>query len=185
MTLLTAFSFFLYSPFKSNNMKKFLFLFVFAFSLLSSCTSDKTTTYYLIRHAEKDRTDKFNRNPNLNFKGERRAQKWSTYFDKINLEAVYSTKYNRTIQTATPTSQEKKIEIQFYNPTKLYDSIFQQETIGKIVLVVGHSNTTPDFVNTILGEKKYENMDDHDNTSLFIVTVSGDTKTSKIEKVEL
>ena len=85
-------------------MKKYLFLFIFAFSLLSSCTSDETTTYYLIRHAEKDRTDNTNRNPHLNPEGEKRAQNWSTYFKDIKLDAVYSTNYNRTIQTATPTA---------------------------------------------------------------------------------
>ena len=65
----------------------------------------------------------------------------------------------------------------------MYDSIFRSETKGKTVLVVGHSNTTPVFANKILGEKKYENMDDNDNASLFIVTISGDNKTSKVEKV--
>lgn len=164
-------------------MKKFLLLFVFTFSLLISCTSEKTTTYYLIRHAEKDRTDKTNSNPNLNFEGEKRAQNWATYFKEIKLDAVYSTKYNRTIQTATPTSQEKKLEIQHYNPNKMYDSVFVNNTIGKSVLVVGHSNTTPVFVNTILGKKKYNNMDDNDNASLYIVTIKGDKKTSIIEKV--
>ncbi|ARV14044.1 SixA phosphatase family protein [Polaribacter sp. SA4-12] len=162
-------------------MKKFIFLFVFAFSFLSSCTSDETTTYYLIRHSEKDRTDKTNRNPNLNEKGQERARKWAVYFKNIDLDAVYSTKYNRTKQTAKPTAESKKLEILSYNPSNLYDSIFQSETKGKTVLVIGHSNTTPAFVNKILGEKKYENMDDHNNASLYIVTINGDKKTSIIE----
>ena len=46
-------------------------------------------------------------------------------------------------------------------------------TQGKTVLVVGHSNTTPQFVNKIIGEEKYPNMDDTDNGSLYIVTVVG------------
>ena len=167
-------------------MKKFLFLFVFAFSLLSSCTSEEsnTTTYYLIRHAEKDRTDEKDRNPNLNEKGLERAKKWAQYFKKIDLDAVYSTNYNRTQQTATPTAKDKKLEILNYSPRKMYDSIFQQNTKGKTVLVVGHSNTTPAFTNKILGEKKYGNINDRDNASLFIVTISGDKTTSKVEKVE-
>ena len=164
-------------------MKKYFFLFLFAFSLFS-CTSDETTTYYLIRHAEKDRTDKTNRNPNLNDKGLERAKKWAEYFKNIDLDAVYSTKYNRTMQTATPTAENKKLEIINYNPRKMYDSIFQQNTKGKTVLVVGHSNTTPVFANKILGKKKYEWMKDNDNASLFIVTITEDKKTSKIEKVE-
>lgn len=164
-------------------MKKYILLFVFAIPFLSACTSDETTTYYLIRHAEKDRTDKTNRNPDLNEKGLKRAKKWAEHFKNIDLNAVYSTKYNRTMQTATPTAESKNLEILNYDPRKMYDSIFQADTKGKTVLVVGHSNTTPVFANKILGEKKYENMDDNDNASLYIVTVSGDKKTSKIEKV--
>jgi broad specificity phosphatase PhoE len=88
-------------------MTKYVFLFIFTFSLFSACNSDESTTYYLIRHAEKDRTDKTNRNPNLNEKGIKRSDKWATYFKKIDLDAVYSTIYNRTMQTAKPTSDSK------------------------------------------------------------------------------
>lgn len=160
---------------------KILLLLIF----ISSCSTKETetTTYYLIRHAEKDRTDKTNKNPNLNEKGLERAKKWEDYFSKIDLDAVYSTNYNRTMQTATPTAKSKNLEIINYNPREMYDSVFQTNTKGKIVLVVGHSNTTPVFANKILGERKYEWMNDNDNFSLFIVTVKGSTKTSKIEKV--
>ncbi|WP_439127780.1 SixA phosphatase family protein [Polaribacter sp.] len=165
-------------------MKKFLFVSVFMFSMLTACSSEETTTYYLIRHAEKDRTDKTNRNPNLNEKGLKRAKKWATYFKNIDLDAVYSTNYNRTQQTAKPTAESKRLEVLSYNPRKMYDSIFKANTTGKTVLVVGHSNTTPVFANKILGEKKYKNMDDNDNASLYVVTISGDKKTSKIKKVD-
>ncbi|MDX6745888.1 phosphoglycerate mutase family protein [Polaribacter sp. PL03] len=164
-------------------MKKYFFLFVFAFSLLSSCTSEETTTYYLIRHAEKDRSDKTNRNPDLNKNGQERAKKWAERFKNVQFDAIYSTKYNRTMQTATPTAESKGLEILNYNPSKMYDSIFKIDTKGKTILVVGHSNTTPVFANKILGEKKYENMDDHNNASLYIVTISKDKKTSSIETV--
>lgn len=164
-------------------MKKYFLLLIFTFSFLISCTSDETTTYYLIRHAEKDRTDKANKNPNLNFEGEKRAQKWSEYFKEIDLDAVYSTDFNRTIQTATPTAKVQKLEIQRYEPSEMYDSIFQQTTLGKTVLVVGHSNTTPLFANKILGENKFEFMDDNDNASLYIITISGNETSSKIEIV--
>jgi broad specificity phosphatase PhoE len=164
-------------------MTKYFFLFIFAFSILSSCSSYKTTTYYLIRHAEKDRTDKTNRNPNLNEKGIERSKKWAIYFNNINIDAVYSTNYNRTQQTAKPTAESKSLKILSYDPRKMYDSIFQTNTKGKTVLIVGHSNTTPVFVNKILGEKKYEWMKDDDNSSLFIVTISGNKKESKIKKI--
>lgn len=166
-------------------MKSFFLKAVFLFFFFVSCTpKGEVTTYYLIRHAEKDRTDTANKNPSLNFKGEQRAQNWAEYFKDIPLDAVYSTKYYRTIETATPTAKTKNLEVVFYDPRNMYDSIFQKDTKGKSVLVVGHSNTTPVFVNKILGENKYEFMADNDNSSLYIVTIKGDEKTSKIEKIE-
>lgn len=165
-------------------MKKILLLLVFVFSSLISCTQEETTTYYLIRHAEKDRTDKTNENPNLNEKGSERAKKWAEYFKDIDFDAVYSTNYNRTMQTALPTAESNKLNIKNYEPKKMYDVLFKSATQGKTVLVVGHSNTTPVFANKILGEKKYKNMDDKDNSSLYIVTMTGNKKTSRIKKVE-
>ena len=163
-------------------MKKFL-LIIFVFTLFIACTSDKTTTYYLIRHAEKDRTNTTNKNPSLNSDGLIRAEKWAKNFENIKLDGVYSTDYNRTQQTAATTAKSKGLIVQSYNPSKMYDSIFKKNTKGKTVLVVGHSNTTPVFANTILGQKKYKNMADNDNASLYIVTVVNDKKSSEIKKV--
>lgn len=166
-------------------MKKLLFLATLAFTLLSSCGEKETKTiYYLIRHAEKERTDKTNRNPNLNKKGLERAKKWATYFTHIELDAIYSTNYNRTLQTATPTAKSKKLEIIKYNPKKMYNAVFQKETKGKTVLVVGHSNTTPAFANAILGEKKYTNIDDNDNSKLFIITLEDKEISSEVKSID-
>ena len=162
-------------------MKKFLLLAVF--SLFSACNSEEMTTYYLIRHAEKDRTNKANRDPNLNKKGQERVKIWTNYFENIDLDAVYSTEYKRTMQTAKTIAGNKGLDIQNYDPLKMYDAVFQKETKEKKVLIVGHSNTTPSFVNKILGEKKYKNMNDRDNSTLYIVTIKGDEKTSIIEIV--
>ena len=162
-------------------MKKFLLLIVF--SLLNACNSEEMTTYYLIRHAEKDRTNKANRDPNLNKKGQERVKIWTNYFENIDLDAVYSTEYKRTMQTAKTIAENKSLEIQNYDPLKMYDAFFQKETKEKKVLIVGHSNTTPSFVNKILGEKKYKNMTDRDNSTLYIVTIKGGKKTSIIEIV--
>lgn len=165
-------------------MKKSFLLTVLTFTLFISCTADKTTTYYLIRHSEKDRTNPTDRNPNLNIAGEKRAQNWAEYFKGTPIDAVYSTNYNRTIQTATPTAFSNNLKVDTYDPSNMYDSIFQKNTKGKRVLIVGHSNTTPVFANKILGENKYENMADDDNATLFIVTIKGDEIRSTTKKVE-
>lgn len=131
----------------------------------------EVTTYYFIRHAEKERTDVTNENPNLTEKGQQRAENWSAVFKNVDFDLVYSTNYNRTIQTAIPTSESKNLEIQFYNPKELYSEDFKLKTKNKTVLVVGHSDTTPLFVNTILGTKKYIDIDDNNNSNLYIITI--------------
>ena len=153
------------------------------FFISCSNSNNEVTTYYLIRHAEKDRTDATNKNPHLNNEGLKRAQNWASYFENIHLDDVYSTNYFRTIETGFPTANNKNLEIKFYDSKNMYDSIFQNKTKGKSVLIVGHSNTTPFFANTILKENKYEAMNDRDNSSLYIVKLSGSNKKSRIEKV--
>ncbi|GAA4319619.1 hypothetical protein GCM10023115_46190 [Pontixanthobacter gangjinensis] len=135
------------------------------------------STYYLIRHAEKDRSDSSNRNSDLTRKGLERAKKWAEVFKDIDFDAVYSTDYKRTMQTAQPTADLNKLEIIKYDPKNLFDEAFEKSTAGKTVLVVGHSNTTPQFANAILAEKKYEDIDDKENGALFIVQVFADGST--------
>jgi broad specificity phosphatase PhoE len=165
-------------------MKTHTLLLIFVLTAILSCTTEETTTYYLIRHAEKVRTDATNRNPNLNETGKERATNWGTYFKNIDLDAVYTTDYNRTQQTASPTAKNKNLPIQKYDPRKMYTEDFAVATKGKTVLIVGHSNTTPVFVNKILGEEKYENMNDTDNASVYIVMITGNKKTSTIKIVD-
>ena len=166
-------------------MKKYIFLFAFALSILASCAPEEsTTTYYLIRHAEKDRTDAKNRNPDLNATGIARAKRWAAYFKDVDLNLVFSTNYNRTLQTAKPTAESKELETYTYNPRVMYSDAFKLATKGKKVLVVGHSNTTNAFANAILGEKKYEQIADDNNSNLYIVTVTKGTATSELLKIE-
>jgi len=137
-----------------------------------SKSNEKTTTYYFIRHAEKDRSDKTNKDPNLIQKGVLRAAKWSFVLENIEFDAVYSTNYNRTKQTAQPTAEKKGVEVTIYDPRQLFSEEFANNTLGKTILVVGHSNTTPAFVNAVLGTKKYDSIDDNNNANLYIVTIS-------------
>jgi len=159
-------------------MKKILFLGLFLSSILSY--AQETTTYYLIRHAEKDRTDAKNRDPLLNPKGLKRADHWAQVLGAVKFDLVYSTNYNRTKQTATPTARANNLELLFYNPSKMYDASFVEKTKGKNVLIVGHSNTTPAFVNKILGENKYQDIDDNNNNNLYIVTVTKESTASTV-----
>lgn len=127
------------------------------------------STFYFIRHAEKDRTDPENKDPELNQDGLGRAIQWAEVFDPVALDAIYSTNYERTSMTAAPTSVKKDLDITYYDPSTLDMQVFSDEHAGQNVLVVGHSNTTPQLVNKVLGIEKYNDMDDSDNSSLFVV----------------
>lgn len=159
-------------------MKKIIF--ILALSLLSTISFAQeekkekepvVTTYYFIRHAEKQRQNPDNKDPRLTFEGYKRAENWKKVFKYVPLNAVYSTNYNRTKETAEPTAESKGLPILVYDPSKMYTESFQFNTQGKNVLIVGHSNTTPAFVNKVIGENKYKSMDDNNNSSLYIVTV--------------
>jgi phosphohistidine phosphatase SixA len=163
-------------------MKKIILLILILSTTLTSCLQTKeeqskteTSTYYFIRHAEKDRSDASNNNPHLIEKGKQRAEHWKDVLKNIKFDAVYSTDYHRTIETAQPTALKNNVEITFYNPKEINIHEFLNNTIGQSVLVVGHSNSTPEFVNKLLGKEKYEHIDDSNNANLYIVTVFGDT----------
>jgi len=168
---------------------KQIFLLSLVFILSFSCKSDKkegsnlsteTTVYYLIRHAEKDRSINSD-DPELTDLGIERANNWAAHFKSIELDYIYSTDYKRTQQTALPTAIDKKLVIQSYDPKNLNDEIFKGKTKGKKVLIVGHSNTTPAFVNAILGKQEYQQIDDDDNGKLFIVTIQNEEVSVEIK----
>ena len=165
-------------------MNKFLIFFLVVFlSIQVNAQESNKTTYYLIRHAEKLRTDKTNRNPELAEKGINRAENWNTVFKNVKFDFVYATNYNRTIQTATPTAKNNKLEVKKYDPRDLYNNNFKSVTKGKTVLIVGHSNTTPLFVNKIIGFDKYPAIDDHNNSNLYIITIIEDTISDVLLKI--
>jgi len=163
-------------------MKKLILTFTF-FSLTLISYSQEVTTYYFIRHAEKLRIDKTDKNPNLNFNGYKRAEAWRNVFSNIPFDAIYSTDYNRTKLTAKPIANSKNLPILLYNPKTMYSEAFQNNTKGKTVLVVGHSNTTNVFVNKILGIEKYDEINDNNNSNLYIVTISNGKSSSILLKI--
>lgn len=147
-------------------------------------TEEKTTTYYLIRHAEKDQSDKTNRDPHLTEEGLKRAENWSNVLKDVKFDMVYSTNYHRTKETAAPTAKANSVEVTFYDPRNMNPKEFKDVTKGKTVLIVGHSNTTPMFSNALVGEKKYDQISEDNNSNLYIVTITKDSKTSTLLKID-
>ncbi len=159
-------------------MKQFLLILLILFSV--DLVGQDCTEIYLIRHAEKNRSDIKNRNPELNDLGKKRALKWVEVFKNIELNKIYSTNYNRTIQTVTPISKENNIDISIYSPSKINYKNFVSNNNGSKVLVVGHSNTIPFFVNGLINKEFYQQIDDLNNANLYKVSICNDNITHSL-----
>ena len=154
-------------------------LLILLFSV-SPSFGQEVTTYYLIRHAEKEVSDKSNRDPHLTEIGKERAQVWKEIFKEVAFDKIYSTSYHRTLETARPTAEDHQLSIENYDPKNLYSSDFKEATFGKTVLVVGHSNTTPDLANMILNKKTYNNIEERTYGNLYILQCIGDIVSAQL-----
>ncbi len=141
---------------------------------LFSCTS---TTYFIVRHAEKDSSSTMMMisDPPLSDEGEKQAIDLKNYLQNKNVKSIYSTNYARTIATAEPTRQLVGVNLKIYDPGKQDQLI---EELRKIsdgnVLVVGHSNSVDDLVNGLLGTSQLTDLADSQYGNVFIVKRKGD-----------
>jgi len=120
---------------------------------LNTQSDNELFTIYLVRHAEKDLTSNNGGDPPLTECGEQRSEKLNLLLSDVNLNAVYSTNYTRTKNTALPIAKSKGLEIQEYDTQDL-------EAFSKLLidqkqnaLVVGHSNTTGVLAGILVGEE--------------------------------
>ena len=158
---------------------------VFFLLLVTSCQpetkTEEMTTYYFIRHAEKDTSDPQNEDPELTEEGKKRVETWREVFKEVPLDLVYSSHYKRTRETARPIARDHDLEVFTYDTNKLNDQEFQEKTKGKTVLVVGHSDLNPEWVNYLIEEERYSDIPSNESGSVFIVNVSpGGEKTSHV-----
>lgn len=161
-------------------MKIILTLFL-TFSYISS---EQCSTFYLIRHAEKVRTDKSDKDPKLNEYGMLRAIKWQEYFSDKNISKIYSTNYKRTLETVKPIQESSDIIPIIYSPSDIDYKNFIMSNKIEVVLIVGHSNTIPDFVNGLISENVYSQIDDLNNSNLYVVNICESGISHKLLKID-
>ena len=94
----------------------------------------------------------------------------------MEIEAVFSTNYSRTLGTGCPTARYNKLEIQLYeaHQEKALLERLSQEYKGKTVLIVGHFNTNPLAVNELLGEARLQALPETEYSKEFIVSQSAE-----------
>jgi Tol biopolymer transport system component/broad specificity phosphatase PhoE len=125
----------------------------------------QVTTVVIVRHAEKS-------NDSLTEDGEKRAETLARLLTNAGVSAIFSTNYTRTTETANNTAEQLGIPIQFYSSIQGVADLIKSEYAGKVVLVVGHSNTVTQTVRA-LGVSSVPQFDGrYDN--LYIVTIRSD-----------
>ena len=122
-----------------------------------------------IRHAEKDSVGT---DPGLSEKGVARAQHIAKLLQEQPLGAVFTTPFNRTRETGKIIAESQGLTVTEYNPFKTdVISSWREEYKGKTVLIVGHSNTVPAYINLLLGEERYKKLSEDEYDLMFITTV--------------
>lgn len=150
-------------------------LFISAFTTCSTTkeinSPKKTTTVILVRHAEK--ADDGTSDPALTTIGQERAQRLAGMLAPSKVDAVYSTPYQRTRLTGHPLAKLMNLEMKEYDPRDQdFVATVVKDHPSQTILLVGHSNTVPMMVNNLIGEQRYEQLDEKEYDKLFIVEVA-------------
>lgn len=136
--------------------------------------AQKTTTVFVVRHAEKDLSNPSNTDPSLSGDGLQRSFDLRDVLQKEKLDAIFSTNYKRTIQTGNPLSQLINKEIITYDPTKNTDLVktILENYHGKKVLIVGHSNTILTIVKAFGATPSMQQIPDTQYNLLFELKIT-------------
>jgi len=148
--------------------------------------SQATTTVIFVRHAEKAETPADD--PPLSDAGRLRVAELTRQLvdaDVVQgIDAVYSTPYRRTVETAQPVADALGLPVNSYDAgdTEAIMEYIVKKHKGKIILVVGHSNTLPALIGNMGASKKVPPIADDEYDNIYIVSIPwfGKTKTIRL-----
>jgi broad specificity phosphatase PhoE len=148
--------------------------------------SQATTTMIFVRHAEKDSLTADD--PGLSPAGQRRAAELARQLvdaDVIaGVDAIYSTPFKRTLETAEPVAAALGLEINRYNPddNEAVLATILKNHKGKIILVVGHSNTVPALMADLGTSTRVPPIAEFEYDNIYVVYIPwfGKTKTIRL-----
>ena len=157
-------------------MKRLIFFFLLSL-LLSTAVLAQNTEVWVVRHAEKDKSNPEDKDPNLSDEGRIRAGDLATFLKNVKFDVGYSTPYKRTHQTLDSLIIPKVIN--YTDPKSLVDSV-KKNYIGKTVIVAAHSNTVLEIIEAFGGKRPMEMLTDDDYDYIFRLTVKDDK--AKVKK---
>jgi broad specificity phosphatase PhoE len=149
-----------------------------AFVLLISICTSCSTTYFVVRHAEKEvQQSNMTADVPLSNTGVERAAALGKQLQGKKIRHLFSTNTIRTTSTAKPLSEATGIPVQLYNPgdTNFINRI--KVLGGGNVLIVGHSNTVDNIVNGLMGKPVLKDLPDTQYGNMFIIKKKGNNYT--------
>lgn len=148
--------------------------------------SQATTTIIFVRHAEKELG--VGDDPGLSDAGRRRVTELTRQLIDADvvagIDAIYATPFKRTRETAQPLADALDLEVNEYDAADhetVLETILKNHK-GKIILVVGHSDTLPELIANLGASKKVPPIDDREYDNIFIISIPwfGKTKTIRL-----
>jgi len=110
----------------------------------------KDPPIYVTRHYD---TPAGERDPDLLAPGKARAEALARWFKGKKLKAIHVSDFKRTRQTAAPLATERGITPETYDPRDTPGIVAKAKAAGVPLLIVGHSNTVPDIVQQLGGDR--------------------------------
>lgn len=158
--------------------------FLLALALLAGCVTrpPPATTFILVRHAEK--VPDGSKDPELTPAGLARADALAVRLADAPLDAVYSTGFRRTQQTAAPTARGHHLTVITHDAKESaadFSARLKREHSGQSVLVVGHSNTIPGIASALCSCAVAE-MSETEYDRLTKVSITADGKATLEEE---
>ncbi len=148
--------------------------------------SQATTTMIFVRHAEKAMQPADD--PGLSEAGRRRVAELTRQLVDADVvagvDAIYSTPFRRTQETAQSVADALDLPIHSYSPddNEAVLSTILKNHKGKIILVVGHSNTLPTLIADLGASKKVPPIQENEFDNIYVVSIPwfGKTKTIRL-----
>jgi len=148
--------------------------------------SQATTTMIFIRHA--DTAAEPAGDPGLSEAGRERVAELTRQLVDADVvagvDAIYVTQYRRTQETAQPLADALDLPVNRYDAAdteEILETILKRHK-GKIILVVGHSNTVPELIANLGASKKVPPIAEGEYDNIYVIAIPwfGKTKTIRL-----
>lgn len=146
-----------------------------------------TTTIVFVRHAETDLVTGASRDPPLSSRGRARAELLANFVEDIDViagvDAIYTSPFRRTQQTAQPLAKRLGLEINVadpYNVTEFMKHALREHK-GQIVLIVADADAIAPLIEELHGSKNVDiGAGDYDDFYIVTIPWFGKVKTLRL-----